>query len=166
MFELIPVTNKEQLCELAEMACGIWHECFPGIISTEQIDYMVKRFQSYEAMCRQTEQEGYRYYFITADGERAGYLGCASDEENGRMFLSKLYLLSDYRGRGLASRAITALEGISRRKGLTAIRLTVNIHNEQAIAVYKHCGFRVVFDQKADIGSGFFMDDHVMEKTL
>jgi len=166
MFTLVPVTNDSQLRELADIACGIWHECFPGIITEEQIDYMVERFQSYDAMCRQIESEGYRYFFICDGEEIAGYTGFRPEPEEGRMFLSKLYLRADQRGKGLASAAIDALCAICREEGLERIRLTVNINNHQAINVYKHKGFVIAFDQKADIGNGFFMDDHVMELAV
>jgi len=163
MFELIPVKTDEQLRKLSVLSEQIWHECFPGIISEEQIDYMVEHFQSYNAMQRQLSCEGYNYFFI-ADGEDiCGYTGFVPQPEEGRMFLSKLYLRSDCRGRGLASKAIERLCDVCRENRLGRIRLTVNIHNKQAIGVYLHKGFTVVFDQKADIGNGFFMDDHVME---
>ncbi len=44
------VENDTELHEVAELAEKIWHECFPGIISEEQISYMVDKFQSYNAM--------------------------------------------------------------------------------------------------------------------
>lgn len=166
MFELIPVKTEEQLQSLAALSNEIWHECFPGIISGEQIDYMVARFQSYDAMQRQMASDGYQYYFIAENCTIAGYTGYVCDRENGRMFLSKLYLHSSYRGHGLASQTIDALCDVCRHEGLERIRLTVNIHNTQAIDVYLHKGFTVAFDQKADIGSGFFMDDHVMELVV
>ena len=166
MPQLIPVTTEEQLHTLADLAFGIWHECFPGIITEAQIDYMIDRFQSYEAMCRQIESEGYHYFFICDGDEIAGYTGYRIEPEERRMFLSKLYLRADQRGKGLSSSVIDSLQDICRREGLECIRLTVNIHNHQAIKVYRHKGFVTVFDQKADIGSGFFMDDHVMELTV
>ena len=163
MSGFVPVTTDDQLRQLAAIASGIWHECFPGIISLEQIDYMVERFQSYEAMCRQISEENYRYYFICDGDEICGYTGFRPEPEEGRMFLSKLYLRSQCRGKGLSSKAIDFLVSECRRLGLGRIRLTVNINNHQAINVYKHKGFVVIFDQKADIGRGFYMDDHVME---
>ena len=166
MAKLVPVTTDEQLHRLADIATAIWHECFPGIISEEQIDYMVGRFQSYDAMCRQIENENYQYFFICDGEEIAGYTGFRFEPEDKRMFLSKLYLRADQRGKGLSSAVIDMLQDICRREGLERIRLTVNIHNHQAINVYKHKGFVVAFDQKADIGSGFYMDDHVMELTV
>ncbi len=166
MLQLVPVTTDRQLRELAVIAEGIWHECFPGIISEEQIDYMVERFQSYDAMCRQTSSEGYNYYFIYDGDEIAGYTGFVLKPEIRQMFLSKLYLKAECRGRGLASGTIDALCSIARENGLESIQLTVNIHNRRAISLYQHKGFKIAFDQKADIGSGFYMDDHVMELAL
>lgn len=165
MFELIPVTNDEQLRQLAVLSNEIWHECFPGIISEGQIDYMVERFQSYEAMKRQLSSEGYQYYFVSDEDGIAGYTGFVLHPEEDYMFLSKLYLRADRRGRGLASRAIDRLCDICRGNKLHRIQLTVNINNQQAISVYLHKGFVIAYDQKADIGNGYYMDDHVMELT-
>jgi len=166
MPRLVPVETDAQLRELASLAEGIWHECFPGIISEEQINYMVERFQSYDAMCRQIAQENYQYFFICDGDNIAGYTGFALRPEKKQMFLSKLYLRADCRGRGLSSFAVDQLTDICRREGLERIQLTVNIHNHRAINVYLHKGFEIVYDQKADIGSGFFMDDHVMELVV
>jgi len=166
MFELISIANDEQLRQLAVLSSEIWHECFPGIISEGQIDYMVKRFQSYDAMKRQLADEGYRYYYISDDNGIAGYTGFVLHPEEDYMFLSKLYLRADRRGRGLASKTIDQLRDICRENALHRIRLTVNINNRQAINVYKHKGFIVAYDQKADIGNGYYMDDHVMELTV
>ena len=48
---------------LAGVANEVWHEFFPCILSDEQIDYMVDKFQSYDAMKKQME-DGYEYYFV------------------------------------------------------------------------------------------------------
>lgn len=166
MPRLIPVKTDAQLRELAVLSNEIWHECFPGIISEEQINYMVARFQSYEAMNRQLESEGYQYFFINHEGRNVGYTGYVLKPDERQMFLSKLYLRADCRGQGVASAVIDRLAEICRENPLEKIRLTVNIHNDRAIAVYLHKGFVIAYDQKADIGNGFFMDDHVMELTV
>ena len=52
-YELRPVETTEEIKALADMAEKIWHEFFPGIISEEQINYMVDKFQSAHAMTDQ-----------------------------------------------------------------------------------------------------------------
>jgi RimJ/RimL family protein N-acetyltransferase len=46
------------------------------------------------------------------------------------------------------------------------VRLRVNKRNAPAIRSYLRAGFRFTEDIVSDIGSGFVMDDYVMEKAV
>lgn len=46
---IVECKNEDDLKEIAILAEKIWHEFFPGIISEAQIDYMVDKFQSFDA---------------------------------------------------------------------------------------------------------------------
>lgn len=162
--EFVKVSTAEDICALAQLTDEVWHEYFPCILSEEQIDYMVDKFQSEHAISEQLASGGYEYRVITADGKKAGYVGFVRESE--KMFLSKLYLLKAYRGRQIASRALEFLKTECKKGGLDAIYLTVNRHNTHTIDVYKRWGFEVVREQCADIGNGYVMDDYVMELAL
>lgn len=43
------------------------------------------------------------------------------------------------------------------------IQLTVNKHNINSINAYKKWGFKTIDSVVTDIGSGFVMDDYIME---
>lgn len=161
---IIPVIKTEQLTQLADLAGKIWHEYFTAILSLEQIDYMVERFQSCSAMTQQIENQGYEYYFINQEGRNVGYIGMK--EEDGQLFLSKLYLQKEERGKGYASQAFEFLQGLCLERNLKTIWLTVNRFNKDTIQIYKRKGFQIVKTQVTDIGQGFIMDDYVMEKTI
>lgn len=164
-FELARISNDEQLNILADIANEVWHEFFPCILSDEQIDYMVDKFQSYPAMKKQME-DGYEYYFIKDNDEICGYMGIHEETEDKKMFLSKLYLKKEHRGKGYAGQTLKELFKMSRERGLNMVWLTVNKHNEHTIEVYEHMGFAKARTQVADIGNGFVMDDYIMEKVL
>ena len=163
MLSLEPVRESE-IDELADMAGAIWHEYFPAILSDEQIDYMVDRFQSAHAMRDQITNHDYHYFFLTYGGIRIGYTALVP--EGDALFISKLYLARDYRGRGLGTEAIKSIFGICSDKGFRRAYLTVNRGNAKAIRAYERNGFRTVRSQVADIGRGFVMDDYVMEKVF
>ncbi len=158
-------TADEQLKALAEAADGIWHECFPGIISEGQIDYMVEKFQSFDAMKRQIAEEGYHYFAVMIDEVIAGYYAVAKQAAGelygDSLYLSKLYLRADMRRKGLASMMFREVKKYARREGCELIWLTVNRGNAHAIEVYKHFGMTLLREQKADIGGGYYMDDYV-----
>ncbi|MGI5959871.1 MAG: GNAT family N-acetyltransferase [Massiliimalia sp.] len=162
--EFLPVTTQEQREELAALAHEIWNQHFVPIIGQAQVDYMLEQFQSYPALTRQIQQDGYEYYFFHYNGENVGYVGIHPEAD--RLFLSKLYLKRAYRGRRLASQAFDFLCQYCKERGLSKIWLTVNKDNANTIQVYKNVGFTVVKAQVASIGNGFVMDDYVMEKEV
>lgn len=159
-----PVTTAEQITQLAALAEEIWREHFTPILPAGQVDYMLEKFQSAPAMTRQMAEENYRYFFLERDGKAIGYTGIKS--EDGKLFLSKLYIQKQHRGNGYASEAFAFLEALCRKEGLSAIWLTVNRFNYNTIAVYQKKGFVAVREQVADIGGGYVMDDYVMEKAI
>jgi len=116
------VNDDSGISRVAGMACGIWRECFRDLISPDQIEYMVRKFQSHDAIVGQIA-DGYTYEIILCEGRDVGFMGYQPQED--RMFLSKLYLVSDYRGLGFAYSAFIHLRDISRQRGLKSIFLTV-----------------------------------------
>ena len=156
--------TDEKLRDIAALAEIIWNEHFTPIIGKKQVDYMVDKFQSFHALKEQIS-EGYEYYKIFDGEEFCGYTGIHPGED-GRLFLSKLYIKKEARGRHLATRAFEFLKNICLERGYSAIWLTCNKYNDGSLAVYNHLGFRTIDTQEADIGGGFIMDDYIMEYKI
>lgn len=156
---LVPAVTDSEIHDIAVLAEEIWHEHFTDIIGEEQVNYMVDKFQSYPALKEQI-QNGYEYYQIHSGSTMAGYTGV--HEDDGALFLSKLYIKKDCRGQHLASEAFRYLTALCRERGLSRIWLTCNKHNANTLAVYSHLGFSITDEQVADIGNGFVMDDYIM----
>lgn len=144
--------------QLADLASKIWHEYWTEILTKEQIDYMVEKFQSEDAIRQQIADKNYTYYFIIENGEKAGYFGVS--DIDGYLFLSKLYIAKDFRHKGIGTKAFEEIKKISAGR---KIRLTVNKHNHNTIRAYEKWGFKTVDSVVTDIGSGFVMDDYIME---
>ena len=82
------------------------------------------------------------------------------------MFLSKLYVLRDFRGQGLGKTAMHFIENQAEQNNCSKITLTVNKYNTNSIKVYEKNGFINTGAVVIDIGNGFVMDDYTMEKIL
>ena len=76
------------------------------------------------------------------------------------LFLSKLYIQKDFRHKGLGTKAFEEIKQLANGK---KIQLTVNKHNINSINAYKKWGFKTIDSVVTDIGSGFVMDDYIME---
>ena len=164
MPEFVICRSDDDIRAAAALADEIWHEHFPGIISLAQTDYMVGKFQSFESMKHQIAEEGYSYYLIVCEGEAVGYFAIAPRDNT--MFLSKLYLRREFRGRHFSTRAFDHICRMAREQGLESVWLTVNKHNDRAIKAYEAFGMTAARTQQTDIGNGFIMDEYEFEKKL
>jgi len=164
IYNMIPIKSQEQIKEFAKIAEIVWNEHFTSIIGKAQVDYMLERFQSVHAVTEQIENQGYEYYFMEVEGNKVGYAGIHKEKD--KMFLSKLYILKDYRKKGYASLAFAFLQNMCKENNLKNIYLTVNKYNTDTIQVYEAKGFQIIKNQVSDIGNGFVMDDYVMELTI
>ena len=164
MINFAKITSDSNLQKLAILASAIWHEAFANILTLEQIDYMIEKFQSFEAIKTAIDKNNYEYFFISDETGITGYTGI--QEADGKLFLSKIYIAKEKRGQKLASKAFDFIETLARKRNLKSIWLTVNRNNTHAIEVYKSKGFSIICTQVTDIGNGFVMDDYVFEKNL
>lgn len=159
--------NQKDIPELRADARAIWMECYPGIISHEQIEYMLNWMYSEVAIKREIECENIEYYFIFHESVKLGFcsLGPHSDKA-GRVKLHKLYLYPGFHGKGFGSAALMKIFELARVQGYDSICLNVNKNNHSAIKAYERNGFTVETSVVNDIGSGYVMDDYVMLKKL
>lgn len=162
--EFVPVDSISLINDMCRLAGEIWREHFTPIIGAEQTEYMLKNFQSFSAVKNQIEKQGYKYFIMSSGNESIGYTGIKS--ENGSMFLSKLYVKKDMRGKGISRKAIDFIKNMCHQEKLDKIWLTVNKHNYDTINIYKKLGFEIEKSQVTDIGGGFVMDDYVMELPM
>lgn len=160
---IIPVTNEELVYSLSTMAEEIWHDHFDPIIGEAQVNYMLEKFLSPDALTEQINS-GYEYFLLSYEYTFAGFAGV--HEEADRLFLSKLYVHQDFRGLGIASHMFKKLVELCEMRGLHKIWLTCNRHNTNTLEIYKHLGFETVREEATDIGSGFVMDDYILEYQI
>ena len=156
--------KKEEVKELADLASEIWHEYWPSLLSEEQIDYMVDKFQSENAIVKQLATENYLYYFLIKDNVKCGYFGISRKKDY--LFLSKLYIKKEYRHQGLGKIAFEKIIEIAKKLGYSSIKLTVNKNNKNTISAYLKYRLAIVDKAVTDIGNGFVMDDYIMEYSI
>ncbi|HXX56892.1 MAG TPA: GNAT family N-acetyltransferase [Thermodesulfovibrionales bacterium] len=159
----IKVSTEIQIAIIESLAKEIWTEHYIPIIGEEQVDYMLDRFQTRQAISEQIAS-GFLYFLIEGDDQFIGYLSVQPQHD--ALFLSKLYVRTCERGKGHGRKAILFIEKLAREKGLGRVLLTVNKNNRRAINAYERTGFKNLGSVVQDIGGGFIMDDYKMEKIV
>jgi GNAT superfamily N-acetyltransferase len=161
----IRVAREEDLPEIAMLAGVIWRAVYLGIISSEQIEYMLARMYAVEELERQIGQ-GTAFLRLLVDGQLIGFAAHSPTSDPAERKLDKLYIRPDHQRHGHGSRLLNHVMDEARALGCTSLMLTVNKRNTKAIAAYEKNGFVVRESVVMDIGGGFVMDDYVMVRQL
>jgi len=160
----IKYEEVKDIKELAHLTSEIWHEYWTCILSAEQIDYMVDKFQSEHAIKEQIAKENYIYFYIICDNEKSGYIGMSRKSDY--LFLSKLYIKKEYRHKKIGTNAFEFIKEFAQENNYTQIILTVNKYNQNTIDAYNKWNFKTIDSVVTDIGNGFVMDDYIMQYNL
>jgi ribosomal protein S18 acetylase RimI-like enzyme len=158
--------SERDLPAVAELAGVIWRKHYPGIISVEQIEYMLARGYSLAALSRFITEEGAGLDLAYLGETLAGFAAYYRPGEPHELKLDKLYVHPDFHGRGLGRSLIASAEAAAIAQQRATLILNVNKNNVQAIRAYERMGFSVREAVVVDIGGGFVMDDYVMAKPL
>lgn len=158
------VQSPQTIKVVADLASIIWNEHYVPIIGQDQVDYMVKSFQSAEAMEKQINDENYEYYLIEHLSEPSGYISIKL--MGNELFLSKFYVIKEKRGTGLGKTGLKFVINQAKELGASAITLTVNKYNTNSIKAYEKMGFKITGSIVSDIGAGYVMDDYKMKLDI
>lgn len=168
---LVPVTEPDfpVLCELAGV---IWRRHYVGIIPAAQIDFMLAKRLTDEALRKHVRAADRWLEVLRASDTPVGYCGyeLAGMDGDGptqtAMKLGQLYVLESHRGMGLGRFMLRHVEARAHELGRGSLWLQVNKRNTGAIGFYRSAGFEVIRDAVFEIGGGFVMDDYVMAKQV
>ena len=175
MFGVPTVTNEApaivaataaDLAAVAELAGVIWRRHYPGIITREQIEYMLALGYSHDALQRFLDTEGAGLDLARVGERLIGFGAYYPLDDAPELKLDKLYVHQEFHGRGVGRRLIASAESAARAQKRATLVLNVNKRNTQAIRAYERNGFTVREAVVVDIGGGFVMDDYVMAKAL
>lgn len=162
---VIRAATATDLPAIAGLAGRIWRAHYPGIISVEQIEYMLIRMFDCGEMQRQLAS-GTVYEQILLAGRLIGFASHAPTGNPTERKLDKLYVLPECQRRGFGGLLLRHVLNAARVRGCTSVMLTVNRRNRQAVAAYEKHGFVIRAETVVDIGGGFVMDDYVMWRPL
>ncbi len=149
---------------IIDLAQRIWRASYPGIISAEQIAFMLNSMYS-EKEIRHQLSAGVAWEIAEIGGAAIGYLSFRRDDERG-LKINKLYIVPERQRQGHGQEMLSHICERARALGVRAALLQVNKQNSRAIGAYRKAGFTIVEEAVFDIGGGFVMDDYIMAKSV
>jgi ribosomal protein S18 acetylase RimI-like enzyme len=149
---------------IRELCFKVWPQTYKGIISEEQINYMLDLMYSEESLQKQMIEQQCQFIFVYDDEEPVGFASFGKTAP-GVFKLHKIYILPGQQGKGTGKFVIDHIIKEVKNKGGNVLQLQVNIRN-QAKKFYEKLGFTTLYQFDFPIGNGYVMDDYLMEKKL
>lgn len=163
---MIQKVSKDADIQIIEkLAFKIWNSHYVPIIGQHQVDYMLEKFQSFNAI-RSQIKNGYDYFLISSNEKAIGYLCLIPDTSLKKLMISKIYIDQSEKGGGFGTQLIDFTINRAKEQKMKIIWLTVNKNNSNTIKWYQKLGFKITKEVVMDIGNGYIMDDFVMELQL
>jgi GNAT superfamily N-acetyltransferase len=162
----IVTADADTIPIIRDIACRTWPTAYGDILTPGQIAYMLDAMYSERTLLKQMEQGRHRFLLAELDAAPVGYLGYELDADAaGITRIHKLYALPAVHGRGVGRALLDAVIAIVEPLGQERLRLNVNRYNP-SVRFYERQGFEKIGQEDIDIGSGYYMNDFIMELQI
>ena len=160
----IRIAEKKDIKKIQNVAEHTFPVTYKGIVSDEQISFMMDMMYSTDSLNRQMDAE--QNTFILAeedDGRTVGYVSIRPDGEN-LYHLEKLYVLPEKQGCGVGRTLIQSAFSKARQFNGNPCRVQLNVQRDnKAKLFYERMGMKAVDTLDETFGDGFERKDYIME---
>jgi len=156
--------TADDIDAVSALARTVWQATYLPLISQAQIDAMLADRYAPQRIREQLDDPRHAWWVARQSQALAGFAHAILDESGCK--LDKLYVHPTRQRHGIGAALLQAIAGWARTQQARRLWLQVNRGNAQAIRAYEKYGFHIVESRVFDIGNGFVMDDHVMEREL
>jgi ribosomal protein S18 acetylase RimI-like enzyme len=160
------VKSEAHLEQVRALAHEIWREHYPGIITPEQVEYMLEQQYSIDTLRNEFLECGVRYDRALFREVLVGYSAYEPLDLSNAVKLRSLYVKASARRSGCGRALLDRVVEYGKQSQFSKLVLTVNRKNATAIRAYHRFGFCVRGPIVTNIGRGYIMDDHLMELDL
>ena len=159
----ISKVSQDAIPLIRELTFKVWPQTYRGLLSDEQVDYMLDMMYS-ETSLRKQIAEGSQFIIVYDDKVPVGFASYQRLTPD-KYKLHKIYVLPSEQGKGIGRFVISYVLEEVKKEGGNSLHLQVN-RNNKAKQFYERLGFNEIEQIKLDIGQGYFMNDYIMEKKI
>jgi ribosomal protein S18 acetylase RimI-like enzyme len=146
-----------------QLAQEIWWPTYKGILSDDQIAFMLKDIYAEVSLKKQLE-EGNTFLLLYSNQKPKGFAAFSKLDIDKNYKLQKIYLHPDQQGNGSGKELLKTVENEVKKLG--GENLLLNVHREnKARFFYEKNGYKII--QELDIPYfNFILNDYIMKKKL
>jgi len=159
-------TGSEGIPIIQGLSHLIWPETYRHILTEEQISFMLDMMYNDESLGEQINWKHHQFILAYDENKPVAFSSYGLKPGTEDVYrLHKLYILPGLQGKGIGKLLIKFIINEIKDSGIHWLELNVNKQN-QAIEFYRKLGFKIIREEKIEIGRRFFVDDYIMAMPL
>jgi ribosomal protein S18 acetylase RimI-like enzyme len=155
------ISDAALIRQIAEI---VWPVAYAHILSAPQLNYMLNKFYSLDALSEQMLTNGHQFFMAKDENLSVGFAS-VSKEDEAVFKLQKLYVLPHCQGKNIGTALLQKVIDYSASNNGKSLILNVNRHNK-ARYYYEKQGFKIMKEVDIEIGQDYWMNDFVMQRNL
>jgi len=165
---IIRRASPEDIPVIRAMADVCFRDTYRTILSPEQMEYMMDWMYSEQSLQRQMNRDGHVYFLAEMEGTPCAYFSVQplglQDDGDYLFEFQKMYLLPDYKGRGIGRYLVEhVFQFVREAAGGWPCRIELHVNrNNPAAGFHQRMGFSILRSGDFPIGQGYFMNDYIM----
>lgn len=159
---MITIAKTHDFQLIHNIAHQTWPSTYGSILSSEQLNFMLEKMYSLEALKIQATEKKHHFILASAEEKPLGFASFEFSPETHLTKIHKIYLLPQSQGLGIGKAMVQYISEEAKDQNQKGISLNVNRFNP-ALNFYKKIGFEIVKEENIEIGNGYLMEDYVME---
>ncbi|NJD10121.1 MAG: GNAT family N-acetyltransferase [Gemmatimonadetes bacterium] len=124
------------------IAWTTWLATYAGFIPEADMRAFFDEYYTPGILAAYCADEHARGFLAESEAVAAGFAKTVLNRQDGRFYLSSLYVLPEYQGQGIGSRLLRASEEFALTLGATEVWLGVMTQNTASVEWYRRIGFR------------------------
>ncbi len=145
-----------------KLAHEIWPSAYLEILGEAQLNYMLDKIYSLPSLEHQLSVLNHRFIIANETEFPVGFASYSAHGDDAVYHLNKIYVLPNQQGKNIGKQLLDHVITAVKEEGASSLQLNVNRYNK-ALHFYEKQGFKVIRREDIDIGSGYFMNDYVLE---
>ena len=144
--------QERDLSTIREILRKTWLDAYSFIPESDLTSYLEKTYDD-ASMKNLFADPAVNGFVAESDGTVVGFVRTKFDRKEGRHYVSSLYILPEFQGKGIGRKlmVMSADEAISH--GLDRVWLGVMVENRPSVDWYKGMGFQIVEEEPFTMGS-------------
>lgn len=144
--------HKDDLASVRTITWQSWRSTYSSFVPETDLKFYFDTHYTETSLLHSFNDPCTRGYVAELPHRMVGYARLSFNRGENNLYVTSLYLLPEFEGKGIGNRLLNIAEEYAEEKGLDRLWIGVMVENRQALLFYRKAGFRFIREEPFHMG--------------